>query len=71
MTLYAVRQAPLIDILGIATGDGDFADLLRWLRARGIRSRVASVPGVASNTLREEADEFIEIDESMLLSDSA
>lgn len=71
ITLHVVRQAPLIDVLGIATGDGDFADLLRWLRARGIRSRVASLPGVASHILREEADEFIEIDESMLLSGSA
>jgi uncharacterized LabA/DUF88 family protein len=71
ITLHVVRQAPVTDVLGIATGDGDFADLLRWLRARGIRSRVASLPGVASHILREEAEEFIEIDESMLLSESA
>jgi uncharacterized LabA/DUF88 family protein len=67
ITLHVVGIAPHIDLLGLATGDGDFADLLQWLREQGVRTRVAAVPEDASSKLRVWADEFIPVVDDLLI----
>jgi len=67
LTLHVVDLAPRVDIVGLATGDGDFADLLQWLRAQGIQTRVAAVPEDTADKIRVAADEFIPVDEAMMM----
>jgi len=67
LTLHVVGLAPHVDILGLATGDGDFADLLHWLREQGIQTRVAAVREDTAEKLRVAADEFIAVDDGMMM----
>ena len=54
------------DELVLASGDADFAPLLQYCRAHGVRTAVLSTlvgePAIASGKLLEYADEFIELD---------
>jgi uncharacterized LabA/DUF88 family protein len=67
LTLYVVDLAPHVDVVALATGDGDFADLLDWLRRQGIQTRVAAVPEDTASRLRVAADEFIPVDDALMM----
>jgi uncharacterized LabA/DUF88 family protein len=66
LTLAVVALAGGLDVVGLATGDGDFVDLLAWLRGCGIHTRVAAIPESAAADLRAAADEFLTIDDALL-----
>ncbi len=66
-TLHVVDLAPHVDAVALATGDGDFADLLDWLREQGIQTRVAAVPKDTALKLRVAADEFIPVDDALMV----
>lgn len=63
LCMDAIRLAPKIDILVIVSGDGDFSDLLDYLRGHGIRTEVIAFGKTTSKKLIEEADEFLNLDE--------
>ena len=58
-----IELAPKLDTLVLVSGDGDFVDLLQHLkRAMGCRIEVMAFGKSSSGKLREETDEFIDMD---------
>lgn len=58
-----IELANKLDTLVLVSGDGDFVDLLQHLRrAVGCRVEVMAIGPSSSAKLREEADEFLDID---------
>lgn len=62
LCMDAIRLAPKIDVLVLVSGDGDFVDLLDYLRGQGIRTEVIGFGKTTSKKLIEEADEFLDLD---------
>lgn len=62
ITIDAVRIAPSVDTVILASGDGDFLQLIEYLRNQGKRTEVIAFGRSASSKLKEEADEFIDIE---------
>lgn len=60
-----IELANKLDTMVLVSGDGDFVDLLQHLRrAMGCRIEVMAFGPSSSGKLREEADEFIDMDKS-------
>jgi uncharacterized LabA/DUF88 family protein len=60
-----IELALKLDTLILVSGDGDFVDLLQHLRrAMGCRLEVMAIGPSSSGKLRDEADEFIDMDKS-------
>jgi len=58
-----IELAPKLDTIVLVSGDGDFIDLLQHLkRAVGCRVEVMAFGKSSSSKLREEADEFVDMD---------
>jgi len=58
-----IELAPKLDTLVLVSGDGDFVDLIQHLRrAMGCRIEVMAFGKSSSSKLREETDEFIDMD---------
>ena len=58
-----IELAPKLDTLVLVSGDGDFVDLIQHLRrAMGCRIEVMAFGKSSSGKLREETDEFIDMD---------
>lgn len=64
LCMDAIRLAPKIDVLVLVSGDGDFKDLLDYMRGQGIRTEVIAFGKTTSKQLIEEADEFLDLDQS-------
>lgn len=64
LTIKATQLASKVDTIIILSGDSDYIELVRHLRAEGVRVEIASIPETTSNLLVEEADYYHEIDES-------
>lgn len=58
-----VRYAAKVDAIVLVSGDGDFTDLLKYVKAHGCRAEAAAFMESSSSMLREEADEFINLSE--------
>ena len=68
ITLDVYEAAQDSDTIVLVTGDGDFVVLLARIRKRfNTRSVVYGVPKLTSTLLVQEADEFVPIEESLLL----
>lgn len=65
IAMDAVRMASKIDTLVLVSGDGDFKDLLDYLKSHGCRTEVMALGKTASKQLKEEADYFIDIEENL------
>ncbi len=57
-----IRMADKLDTAVLVSGDGDFVDLLQYMRARGCRVEVLAFGKSSSSKLIEVADDFIDID---------
>ncbi len=64
MTVDAIRISPTIDTIVLASGDGDFLQLIEYLKNRGKRVEVIAFGRSSSSKLKKEADEFVDIDKS-------
>lgn len=62
LVIDAVRMAPSIDALVLVSGDGDFVSLAEYLKNQGKRVEVIAFGRSASSRLKEEADEFIDLE---------
>jgi uncharacterized protein (TIGR00288 family) len=62
ITVDAIRIAPSVDTIILASGDGDFLQLLEYLKNQGKRVEVVAFGRTASSKLRESADEFIDLE---------
>lgn len=58
----AIRTSPGIDVVILASGDGDFIPLVEYLKNQGKRVEVMAFGKTTSLHLKETADEFIDID---------
>lgn len=64
IVIDAVKIAPSVDTLVLASGDGDFIALVEYLKNQGKRVEVLAFGRSASGQLREIADEFIDLEKS-------
>jgi uncharacterized LabA/DUF88 family protein len=62
IVIDAVRTAPSLDVIVLCSGDGDFVPLVEYLKNKGKRVEVIAFGKTTSSELREEADEFIDLD---------
>lgn len=59
----AIRIAPSVDAIVLASGDGDFIPLAEYLKNQGTRVEVVAFGKTASSRLREIVDEFVDLEE--------
>ncbi len=60
----AIRFAPKVDTIVLATGDGDFAPLVNFLKHLGVQVEVISFGRSTSGELREACEDFIDMCEN-------
>ncbi len=63
MSIDAVKMAPKLDAVVLATGDGDFIPLVEYLKTNGVQVEVISFGKSSSSKLREVVDDFTDMDE--------
>lgn len=56
-----MRLAGKLDVVVLVSGDGDFAELLKHVKALGCRAEVLAFGQSASSLLRAETDSFIDL----------
>jgi uncharacterized LabA/DUF88 family protein len=64
IVIDAIRVAPSVDVISLASGDGDFISLVEYLKNQGKRVEVLAFGRTSSSKLKEVADEFIDLDET-------
>ena len=64
LTIDVVRLLPLLDVVVLVSGDGDYVDLLDYVRGHGRRTEVIAFKQTTSGRLIEEADEFIDLSQN-------
>ena len=58
LSIKATQLANKVDTIIIMSGDSDFVELVRHLKAEGVRVEIAAVPATTSRFLIDEADYF-------------
>jgi uncharacterized LabA/DUF88 family protein len=61
IAMDAVRLSEKADTIVLVSGDGDFAELLRYLKSHGCRCEVIGFHQTISKFLRDEADDVIDL----------
>lgn len=64
ITIDAVKIAPNVDAVVLGSGDGDFIQLVEYLKNQGKRVEVIAFGRSASSRLKEIADEFIDLEDN-------
>lgn len=64
ITMDIIKQMNKIDSIVLASGDGDYAPLLEYLKNFGVRVELIAFGKSASSKLIDIADDFIDMDES-------
>ena len=64
ITIDAVKIASNVDVIVLASGDGDFIQLAEYLKNQGKRIEVIAFGRSASARLKEVTDEFIDLEET-------
>ena len=64
ITIDAVKSANKADVIILVSGDGDFLQLVEYLKNQGLRVEVIAFGRSASAKLKEVADEFIDLGET-------
>lgn len=57
----AIILVDKIDVAILVSGDGDFTDLIRFLKTKGVKVEIAAFAQTAAKELIENADEFIDL----------
>ncbi len=65
ITVDAIRIALGLDTIVLASGDGDFLQLVEYLKNQGKRVEIIAFGRSASNKLKEAADEFIDLEKKL------
>ena len=63
LVIDAIRIAPLLDVVIIVSGDGDFVPLVEYLKYHGLQVEVAAFRGTTATKLVEAADSFTDLAE--------
>jgi uncharacterized LabA/DUF88 family protein len=61
LALDALSISERLDVVAIVSGDGDFVDLVNFLKARGVRVEVYSFPYSTAEELRYAATEYYQM----------
>jgi len=61
IAMDAVRLSNKVDTVVLVSGDGDFAELLRYLKSHGCRCEVIAFNQTASKFIKAEADDFLDL----------
>ncbi len=64
IVIDAIRIAPSVDVLVLASGDGDFISLVDYLKNQGKRVEIIAFGRSAARGLKETTDEFIDLEEN-------
>jgi uncharacterized LabA/DUF88 family protein len=67
IAMDAVRLCNKVDTVVLVSGDGDFKDLLSYLKSHGCRTEVLAFAKTSSKLIKEEADDFIDISNQKFL----
>ncbi len=67
IAMDTIRIASKVDTIVIVSGDGDFADLVVYLKGLGCRVEVIGFEKTTSSRLLEVADDFTPIDRKFLI----
>ncbi len=62
ITVDAIRISPSVDTIVLVSGDGDFLQLIDYLKNQGKRVEIIAFGRSASAKLKETADEFIDLE---------
>lgn len=63
LAVDAIKIAPKLDAIVLATGDGDFVPLAEYVKSLGCQVEVITFGKSTSSRLKEAADDFIDMDE--------
>lgn len=63
MAIDAIKMSPKLDVIVLATGDGDFVPLVEYVRAQGCQVEVIAFGRSASSRLAETTDDFLDMDD--------
>lgn len=63
LAVDAIKHAPKVDAIVLASGDGDFVPLVEHARSLGCQVECISFGRSSSGRLRESVDDFIDMDE--------
>ena len=61
ITVDAIRLSPSLDSIILVSGDGDYVQLVEYLRNQGKQVEVVAFGGTTSKLLIESADDFIDL----------
>ena len=61
----AIRISPSVDTIVLASGDGDFLQVIDYLKNQGKRVEVLAFSKAASIKLKKSADEFIDMGKNL------
>lgn len=67
IAIDAIAIAPKVDCIVLVSGDGDFIELVRHLKAQGVRVETLSFIGSTNEDLIAVSDYHVPMDESFLL----
>ncbi len=62
IAMDTIRMAPKLDTVVLVSGDGDFRELVEYLKASGCRVEVIAFKRTASSKLIETADDFEDLE---------
>jgi uncharacterized LabA/DUF88 family protein len=65
LAIDTLKMAPKLDVIVIVSGDGDYRILLEHLKALGCRVEVIGFGKSASGKLIDEADDFINLEDTV------
>lgn len=60
----AIKISESVDVIILVSGDGDFVPLVEYLKNHGKKVEVAAFGKSSASELREESDEFINLDKN-------
>lgn len=67
LALDALAMSEKLDVIAIVSGDGDFVDLVNFLKARGVRVEIYSFPYSTAEELRWSATEYFQMGTEMVI----
>jgi len=56
-----IRLTEKLDVVVLASGDGDFIEVIRYCKSRGVRVEVMAFDKTTNATLQAEADHFVDL----------
>lgn len=64
LAVDAIKMSSKLDVVVLASGDGDFIPLIKYLQSNGVQVEVVSFGKSTSGKLREVADDFLDLSEN-------